>query len=686
MQIKTGLRAGLVIMAGLAAAITVISNWQHARMIGNAGQAHSLVAVMSDLSHLTERLSQERGAAMVVMQGSASDAALATKQQSLDRTDAARAALAADMAHAAFPGRDQIAASLDDLLSGFDKLRGDEGQVSVTDPQALKGWIAGMLGLMDQSNAVADQLEYQLIELVPDAGRFTRIARTDWSLRDQVGRLSTLINAGLLANKPLGAAEAARIPVLDGRIEQLIAELSVGVRQPGMPEVMRDQFDTLQTGFVAPFAAIRAEVAPGLAGKVPYPFDVATWRARTQPLYNKILSLRDTAYGEALAATVAERGAAIGSLVPPAAIAAIAFAIMIWIGIVIDRKVSTPILRMTGAMERLAEGDVSIAIEGVERKDELGGMAKALAVFRDNRVTADRLATERAADEAAKLQRQEKLVALIESFDRGAAQIVDAVAGASERLRRNAESLSDAAGRNASQAGTMSRASDETSSNVGTVASAAEELRSSVEEISRQMAEAARVSTGAVAEAEIISQTVNGLSLQAERIGDVLQLIQAVAAKTNLLALNATIEAARAGEAGKGFAVVASEVKQLAHQTAEATGEIQNHIQAIRAETQRAVEGIGGIGSTIGALNQMTTIVAAAVEEQGSATSEIARSIHEAASGCQTVASNVTDFTETAKAAGHSADDVLHAAESLSQDSEALRKSVGAFLRDVAAA
>jgi methyl-accepting chemotaxis protein len=687
MQVKTGLRLGLAVIAGLAATIVVTSNWNRVQMISRADEGRDVILVMRDLSKLTEHVTLERGTIQSAMQGLTGDAAAAAMRKVQAQSDSARALVEADMAKASFPSRDAVQQSVNDLLARLDQLRTTEQEaVGSQDAQTLQGWTAQVFAFKDLSNTILDGLEYQLSALTPSAVRFVALVHAGRDLRDQAGRRSTIVANALLVGKPINPVDATRLIQLGGRVDQLVDQINESLSNDSMPPAMRAQKDALRNGFTKAFAALNAELAPGLAGKGPYTVDPAAYRSRTQPIYATVGGFTRIAFEQAFAIAEAQPGEAMRSLILPAAITIIAFALMFWIAIVIERRVSAPILRMTSAMERLAEGDVSIAIEGVERNDELGGMARALAIFRDNRIAADRLAAVHAAEEDAKRQRQEKLVALIGGFERSATQIVETVAGAAEQLRHNAESLSSAADDTTGQVDTIARASDETSSNVGTVASAAEELRSSIEEIGRQMAEASRIASSAVTEAEATSQTINGLSLEAERIGEVLRLIEAIASKTNLLALNATIEAARAGDAGKGFAVVASEVKQLAHQTAEATGEIQNHIQAIRAETQRAVEGIGGIGSTIGALSQVTTAVAAAVEEQGSATSEIARSITEAASGCQTVAANVTNFSETAQANGRSAGDVLSAAASLSKDSDALRQTVGSFLKDVAAA
>jgi methyl-accepting chemotaxis protein len=232
----------------------------------------------------------------------------------------------------------------------------------------------------------------------------------------------------------------------------------------------------------------------------------------------------------------------------------------------------------------------------------------------------------------------------------------------------------------------VAAASEEASTNVQSVASATEELTSSVNEISRQVQESARMANEAVGQARKTNGRIDELSKAAARIGDVVELINTIAGQTNLLALNATIEAARAGEAGRGFAVVASEVKALAEQTAKATGEIGQQITGIQAATQESVSDIREISGTIEKLSEISSTIAAAVEEQGAATQEISRNVQQAAEGTMQVSSNITDVQRGASETGSASSQVLSAAQSLSGDSNRLKREVGKFLDSVRAA
>ena len=369
-----------------------------------------------------------------------------------------------------------------------------------------------------------------------------------------------------------------------------------------------------------------------------------------------------------------------------AAILGAAVIIGIAVGFYLVRDVSNGISSIVTPMQALGKGDLSAEVPHQGETTEIGAMADTLQVFRQALI-AKRAADEAAAlDAEAKIERGRRIDGITRNFETMIGEIVQTVSSASTQLEASASTLSKTAERSQTLTTTVAAASEEASTNVQSVASATEELSSSVNEISRQVQESARMANEAVVQARVTNDRVSQLSKAASRIGDVVELINTIAEQTNLLALNATIEAARAGDAGRGFAVVASEVKALAEQTSKATGEIGQQITGIQAATQDSVNAIKEISGTIERLSEISSTIAAAVEEQGAATQEISRNVQQAAQGTQQVSANITDVQRGASETGSASTQVLSAAQSLSGDSNRLKQEVGKFLDSVRAA
>ena len=349
--------------------------------------------------------------------------------------------------------------------------------------------------------------------------------------------------------------------------------------------------------------------------------------------------------------------------------------------VLIGRAISRPIVRMTEAMGVLADGDLTVTVPAVGRKDEIGEMADAVQVFKDNALEVERLRKEQEEQERRVAEeKRRQMMELADGFESSVGTIIGSVSSASTELQQTAQSMSSTAEETSNQSAAVAAASEEASSNVGTVATSTEELSSSISEISRQINESKRISTQAADDAEAANEAVRGLADAAQKIGDVVNLISDIAEQTNLLALNATIEAARAGEAGKGFAVVASEVKSLATQTAKATEEIAAQVSGMQSATDGTVQSIDGITKVIAQLSENAAAVASAVEEQNAATQEIARSVQEASSGTQEVASNIVGVQQAAEQTGAASAQVLGASEELAKQSETLRGEVDRFV------
>jgi methyl-accepting chemotaxis protein len=337
----------------------------------------------------------------------------------------------------------------------------------------------------------------------------------------------------------------------------------------------------------------------------------------------------------------------------------------------VAQRITRSLQSMTAAMKDIAAGRLDAEVPGIGRSDEVGEMAEAVEIFKRNAVERQSLEAEQKEAEAGAIARRKvEMQKMADDFEGAIGNIVETVSSASSQLEASATTLTSTAERAENLTTRVASASEQASTNVQSVASATEEMASSITEISRQVQESARIAGDAVGQARTTTERVSELSKAATRIGDVVELINTIAGQTNLLALNATIEAARAGEAGRGFAVVASEVKALAEQTAKATGEIGQQISGIQAATQDSVN----------------AIIAAAVEEQGTATQEISRNVQQAAQGTQQVSSNISDVQRGASETGSASSQVLSAAKSLSGDSGRLKAEVSKFLTSVRAA
>jgi len=371
-------------------------------------------------------------------------------------------------------------------------------------------------------------------------------------------------------------------------------------------------------------------------------------------------------------------------MVSALALAALA---MCMLSFLLGRAISQPISAMTAALTRLAAGDFNIALPAESRRDEIGEMAGAARVFKDNMIETERLRAEQLADQQAQsIQRRDERLRLASGFQDAVGSIVDKVSSEATELEAAAATLTRTAEATLELSGVVSGASGEASSNIQSVAAATGEMTSSVEEIGRQVVHSRKIAQSAVEHAMTTDARITALSQAAGRIGEVVQLITGIAEQTNLLALNATIEAARAGEAGRGFAVVAQEVKALAAQTAKATDEIGKQILGMQSATQESVDAIKEIGAVILQISDVSGVIAAAVEEQGAATREIARNVQMASDGAGRVGSAIADVHQGAADTGSASGQVLSSAQSLSNQASQLKLEVESFLASIRAA
>ena len=388
--------------------------------------------------------------------------------------------------------------------------------------------------------------------------------------------------------------------------------------------------------------------------------DASTWQARQEISYATVAML------------------ALGALTLVGSV------LFVWL--YVGRNILRRVRGLQRSMQLLSDGDLQSEIYQSHQHDEIASMASSLQIFRESMLEARSLSADQDKDRVAKAERASRMETRIVEFEATVRAALENLQSSASSMQATAESMSVTADQSSALVSAVASAAEETSVNVQTVSSGTEELSSSIAEIGRQVVNSAEIARKAVAEAGSTDATMQGLAENATRISVVIDLIQTIASQTNLLALNATIEAARAGEAGRGFAVVASEVKNLASQTAKATDEIRAQIASMQAVTESAVGAIRSISNTIGEINEVTTAIAAAVEEQGAATREIARNIQHAAGGTSEVSSNIVGVSAASAEAGSAANEVLTASSALSREAGILRSEIDVFLSNIRAA
>ena len=432
--------------------------------------------------------------------------------------------------------------------------------------------------------------------------------------------------------------------------------------------------------------------------------DAAGWFALITQKIDLLKKVEDMLASDLDALTSRKRSAASTFYYVMAAITLALLAATLGLSYYIGQGIARPVTDMTDVMRTLAEGDATCDIPCIERGDELGQMAQAVQIFKDNMLENIRLAEEQKEEQAAKEKRKaeeaarerkqieerearaQRLEDLIAGFDGEVRNVLDAVTSAATELESTASSLTSQADKSERQASDAVAATQQATSNVQAVASASEEMTSSISEISRQVENSAKISDTAVEEADSAGTLVKNLADTAQKIGEIVEFITDIASQTNLLALNATIEAARAGDGGKGFAVVANEVKELAKQTAKATEDIARQITGVQNGTNSAAEAMERIQSVIGETSDVATAIASAIEQQNAATSEISQNAQQAAAGTQQVSDNMTTLSEGAAQTKTAASEVLSASRELSKNGETLKATIDGFLESIRAA
>jgi methyl-accepting chemotaxis protein len=694
MKIGTLLTAAIASLSAVGGGLAVYVAVSKYQTMDKVSEAQERLAIVRAIGDIPRYLNSERGFATNILFGPATvDPKMRADLNEKMRkpTDGARDKMNA--LRKALPGSledgDGLGAGIDALNTKFLALR--EAMDKAIDgaaearKDAAKKIIADNAILNNSAAALLDGQVRRMALLDGAAFRQAMYANTAWSLRD-VGGFNASQHKNIVGAKRAATdAEKMELSRAQGRADQILMSLQELRGNPATPANVAAALERMNSAYVERFGKELTLVKEGaISGK--FDHDVDTFYVESQLGLNSVIEVRDAFYDNAEQVLgAAYSSARFSFLIAVAGLVAVAAA-SIALAMMVRRRVCQPIVNLTATMSHLASGDVSAEIPGAERNDEIGAMAAAVQVFKDNMIKADRLAAEKEAENQVKVRRAQVLDELTHKFEAKVSELVGGLSAASAVMEETAQSMSSTASATNRQAAVVAAASDQTSTNVQTVASATEELTSSITEIGRQVTQSTQIAARAVENARRTGDTARSLAEGAQKIGDVVTLIQSIAAQTNLLALNATIEAARAGDAGRGFAVVASEVKSLAGQTAKATTEISEQIAAIQAASDETVAAIKNVVDVITEIDQIGTAIAAAIEEQGSATKEISRSVQEAACGTQEVNSNISGVQKAADGTGAAASQVLGAAEQLSAQSRDLAGQVNRFLSEVRAA
>ncbi|MCX8133744.1 MAG: methyl-accepting chemotaxis protein [Roseococcus sp.] len=689
-SVRTPLLGVALVLAVLALvpAFSVLGEALRAREAARVAYAMNLAAARLNeglFEVLLERAQTNAALAAATPAAAEARAAIeAHRRRFAERTDAALRHLA----EARTPEAARLAGEIGAALPGLEELR-RQADADMARPREARsaalaegGFHRRLSEFVEAQQSAWAAMLAATGEVDPLVARLNMLIQASWIARDASGRERSAVAGAIAANRAVNATERATIgasrAAVDAAWRMVLAE-----RAASEHPALRAAVETARREYFEAFRTLAAQQAEAGPQRMP----ASAFIERTTPQIGALLAVRDAAAllnAERLRALVAagERRAAVAAAVLGGTL--LALGLSVWL---LAARLLRPLARLQAETARLASGDYGREVAGTLRADELGALARALEALRQEALRARALEAEQ---EAARTRRaaeeREGRLALAGRLEASLGEALARLNARGEELRAAAQSLDTTAAQTAVFSAEAAAGAGRATQNVQTVAAAAEQLAASVGEITRRVSHAAAVAARAAEESRATDATMTALSAAAERIGEVVRLIEGIAGQTNLLALNATIEAARAGEAGKGFAVVAGEVKSLAAQTGRATGEIAEQIGAIQQATQDALRSIQAIGGVVEEINEAAAAIAAAVEEQGAATREIARGLAEAAAGTEEVSTRIAELGRRAGQTKDAAASLSEASRDIGQQGAMLRAGFGNMLEGLRAA
>lgn len=680
--------SAMAAIIAVAATVFVVQEWGNYR---NANEAAYLSAATAGVLRTTEQIAVSRGpqnAALIADEPANPGAltAVANARKLLaDELAAARSAVAV----ATYPERLRALAVLDKLGRDLTEIYG-KLDVAYKLPRAqrdaalIKDYVPRMLQFNALLDGVVNGLERSAAAAHESVGSLIQIARLSWDMRDAAGRRASYFTRAAGNSKMLTTGDIQGVSESTGEIRHAWARLQATVSQLSEDPALSTAVKTAEIRFFGDTDKFIAELtAKGLAG-TDYGVSFQDVLKRLVGPAQSALGIRDAAMAQAMSLADAARDSALTRLSLVAVGMVLVALLVIGVTMLFVRRMVQPLVGITAAITRLAEGDREIDVPARGRHDEIGEMAGALETLRLNAIEAARLESEHRAQQQAREARAARIEALTLEFDAASSEVIQSVGAAGDTMRRDAEASSRLATGTSERATNVAAGAEEASVGVSTIASAAEEMSVAVASIAERLEACAEIAASAVREVSDADKRIGGLDHAVERIGDIIKFIQDIASQTNLLALNATIEAARAGDAGRGFAVVAQEVKSLANQTARATDDIAAKIAAIQSATRSTVETNASIKATVAEVEDSASRIRGAMEVQAQTVTAITAAVDETALAADSMSTTIAAIREDTEAVAGEIDAFGAGFDSLSSRLAVLKASAGDFARKVA--